>query len=259
MAPGTENPLEMYMRANLLYFPMSVYNTNTYECVPLQVPRPIPLQEPRPVPLQGPKPEPLKPKQAEEEDHDADDSDEEDADDSDEEDEENEDEMPPNVVSMFGTLSLEPFKILRRPNRVMLRAGEIVPAIMQVVLDNGQVIILDGCMGVVHGQYVVNVDQTLRDRDLMLGMRPEIPVEGELDIDPGTLQNTASSCGIVNVPAEIRVAPNLMIETTPQFGQFGEAARYPVVSNDFPVHAKALFQAHAVHAVQHMNFVRQYA
>lgn len=125
-----------------------------------------------------------------------------------------------------------------------------------MALDNGQAIILDGCMGVVHGQYMMNANQKPQDRDLILGMTPQIPLNVVLDIDPGTLENTARNYGIANAPAEVWVDPNLMIEATPQFGQLAEAARYVVVSNDLPVHAKALFQAHAV---QHMNFGRQYA
>jgi hypothetical protein len=196
-----------------------------------------------------PEPEPLKPKQAEkDEDADEDDQD---------EDEDEEEETPPDLVEMIGILSLQPFKMLRGPNRVMMGPGEIVPALMEVDLDNGEVIILDGYVGVVHGQFVVNADQMLQGRDLMLGMTPQIAVDGLLAISPETLENTAHHCGILSVPVEIDAVPNLMIKVTPQFGPSVEPTRYMVVSNDLPVHAKGLFQAHAVQPVQHTDFGRQ--
>ncbi|XP_023723685.1 uncharacterized protein LOC111873309 [Cryptotermes secundus] len=183
-----------------------------------------------------PKPEPFKPKQVEK------------ADDSSKEDEEGEE------VNFLGVLWLRPYKMLRGRKRVVIGPGHIVPALIRVYLDNDQVIILDGSVGVVRGQVVVKAGQILPDRKLILGMRPKISVEGLLAIDQETLENTARNCGIVSVPLQIDVAPGLMTEVTTTFGPFVEGARYMRISNDFAVQAKGLFQAHAVRLGQHNDF-----
>jgi hypothetical protein len=181
-----------------------------------------------------PEPEPRKPKHAEDDDDDDDDS-------SDEK----------GVLAMTGLLSLLPPKLLRGTNRVMIGPGEIVRANMQVPLDNGQLIILDGYVGVVKGEFVVNADQMLRDRDLLLGTNPQIKVDGLLNINPEKLMDTAYSSGIVSESVEITVVPNQMIDITPQFGPFVEATRYMMVSNDLPMLGEGLFRAHADRRVQH--------
>jgi hypothetical protein len=192
-----------------------------------------------------PNPEPVKPKQEEK------------GDDSSEEDEDGEG-MQGDVVDVFGILKLQPYTTIRGPNRVVVGPGNIVSSLLRVYLDNGQVIILDGSVGVVRGQFVVKGDQILQDRNLILGMRPKISVEGMLTIDPEMLENTARTCGIVSVPLQIDASPGMMTEVTSKFGSYVEGTRYMVVSNDRAVHAKGLFQAHKVRLVQHTDF-RKYA
>jgi hypothetical protein len=201
-------------------------------------------------------PEPFRPKYAVEDDDRGEEEDEEDDDSGEEEDEEDDDsgieeedgeeEMSSPTVKMVGILSLQPFKILRGTNRVVMGPGDIAPALMEVLLDNGLIIMLDGFLGVIHDNFVLNADPMLQGRDLTLGMTPQILVEGLLHIRPKKLEDIARCCGIVSGGLEIKVVPSLATLVTPHFGPFVEAARYLMISNDDPVHASGLFQARAV-------------
>jgi hypothetical protein len=170
--------------------------------------------------------------------------------------EENGEEMPPITVAMLGTIFARPLKTLHWANPVMVGPGEIVHALMEVALDNGQIIILDGYVGVIHGRFVVSADQMLPGRDVFVGTSFPIAVEGEIDISPEKLKTIAHACRIVGAPVEIKVDSNLRTVVVPQCGPYAEAARHLVVSHDSPVHANGLFQARVFRPAQQNDFVR---
>jgi hypothetical protein len=203
------------------------------------------------------RPRPLETLQEEEEDAD-DDGDERDEDD-DSDDSVEEEGRPQDIVEMIGILSLEPFKVLRGTNRVLMGPGEVVSATIEVKLDDGTVIILDGIVEVIRGQCVVDSDQRLQGRDLTLGVRPLFGVEGKLLTDPQTLRDVARNCGTLSVSAEVHVLLDQLVQVTPQFGHFVEADRDLVVSNDLVVQLRGQFQAHSVHEVPLWVFDRQCA